>query len=197
MVEQARLVRGRRGVCGLCLKRDSPGTVDQAARSLKIASSVGLERRRKGVFSLQGLIHACAADAIPLSASGVGNFSLAKAIAMSPSQPSPANFSFKSGTYSTETRRSLRNPTQASASNSRNSPLPLAPLCEPESDSANPWRTRSKPCSRVAKPIQNHQPVHAKLPNQPDGGYAPPNPAPLAAAGVRGGTKKSLLPAGA
>jgi len=108
---------------------------------------------------------------------------------MSPSQPSPANFSFKSGTCSTETRRSLWNPTQASASNSRNSPSPLAPLCEPESDSAKPWRTRSKPCSLAAKPIQNHQPVHAKLPNPPDGNYAPPNPAPLAAAGVRGRPK--------
>ncbi|NBQ53894.1 MAG: hypothetical protein EBU49_09975 [Proteobacteria bacterium] len=48
------------------------------------------------------------------------------------------------------------------------------------------WRTRSKPCSRAAKTIQNHQPGDAKLPNQPDGGYAPPNPEPLAAAGVRG-----------
>ena len=36
-----------------------------------------------------------------------------------------------------------------------------------------------KPCSLAAKPIQNHQPVHAEPSNQPNRGYAPQNPAPL------------------
>ena len=139
------------------------------------------------IFSSKELRPFCAWAAPRPWANGAGNSSPEKATAMSPSLPLPARAWSKSGTCSRATRPPRWKPTKASLSNSTSSPWHWARLGVASSSLVTPC-----PLASTRFEAEPFNPSILRHENEPtktnhfDGGCAPPNPAPLAAAGARG-----------
>jgi hypothetical protein len=111
---------------------------------------------------------------------------------------SPASCWSRSGTCSKATRPRPWKLTRAFVSSSINSPSCLVAPCAGTPAWANRSQTLLMPCysdAFKATILFRHESTSCSS-NRFDGSYAPPNPAPLAAAGVRGGTIQCLPAAG-
>ena len=117
----------------------------------------------------------------------------AKATAMSPSPPWPANSWSRSGPCSRATRLPRWKPTKASLSNSISLLWCWAPLCAASSDLVTrcPLASAHFEAERFKLPIPHPENERTRT-NQFDGGHAPPNPRTARRGRRSGGTSPRL-----